>query len=116
MTMATDEQPSLFDLAEGMLAKELGQAIAEDAGRVQVWRDDAMAGLWWLACRRDEFTADDLVRMVGLPDTGTNKNNAVGAVFSGAARRGWIEPTGTYRKSRRVLSHARRITVWRGTV
>ena len=47
----------------------------------------------------------------GTPDTGPNRNNAVGAAFSGAARRGIITRIG-YRPSTRVLAHGRVVAVW----
>lgn len=106
--------PTLFDLTAGERAKERGQLEAEGADRIAVWKLEARDALAWLAARGEPFTADDLARLVGLPDTGPNRSNAVGAVFSAAARQGLIRSTGHYRKSRRTLSHARVVAVWCG--
>lgn len=96
---------------EELKAKGMADAAA---ARVE-WMWMAREAIDYLACTGREFTSDDLIRMVGLPrpGEGTNRNNAVGAAFSGAARRGVIERVGD-RKAQRVNSHARRLTVWRG--
>lgn len=58
-----------------------------------------------------DFTSEDLVRAVGLPDSPLpNSNNAVGAKM-----RSWSGRTQEvgYRKTVRITSHSRRIIVWR---
>lgn len=106
--------PMLFDIARGERAKEAGMSRAGSSYRVSVWKQDALGVIYDLAVTGDPFTADDVIRVVGLPDTGTNRNNVVGAVFSAAAKRGWIRNTGTYRKTKRAISHGRVVVVWVG--
>ena len=72
-----------------------------------------MVALLDLAEGGEPFTADDVIAKVGLPDAGTNRNNAVGAVFSAAARQGLIVRVG-YRNTRRVVGHARVVSIWAG--
>ena len=104
-------EPVTGHLAEGRRRKESGQAQAATAAAW--WTDAAMrwftrleAGAW--------VTADDLIEAIGLPNESVaNRNNSVGAVFSGAAKAGLIEPTNQVVKSSRRESHARRIVVWR---
>jgi hypothetical protein len=103
-----------FDLTAGEAAKEAGQTRAAGADRAWTWRGRALDAIRDLAATGVPFTADDVIAVTGLPDVGSNRNNAVGSVFTTAARRGWIVKTGHYRASRRVLSHARVIAVWVG--
>jgi hypothetical protein len=108
------DQGSLFDLELGERAKNLGQLQAGAADRAWAWRQQAEATIWDLASSGVPFTADDVIRLVGLPSYGTNRNNAVGAIFTACAKRGWITKTGSYRKARRSASHARMLAVWVG--
>ena len=58
-----------------------------------------------------EFTSENLIRAVGLPDTRlSNANNAVGAKMRALSTQS--EEVG-YRKSIRITSHSRRIIIWR---
>lgn len=107
-------QSSLFDLDAGADAKAAGQELAAGSDRAFAWRTRALDAVRDLASTGLPFTADDVIAAVGLPDVGPNRNNAVGATFTAAARRGWIVKTGHYRQSRRVLAHARMIAVWVG--
>ena len=108
------EDTPLFDLPAGDRAKSAGQQLAEYAADKWPWREKALNAIYDLASAGLPFTADDVIAVTGLPDVGPNRNNAVGATFSAAAKRGWIVQTGSYRKSRRVMSHARVIAVWIG--
>lgn len=88
-------------------------ALAQQA--VPDWTEDARDAIDYLAAAGRPFTADDLVTLVGLPrPSEPNRNNAVGAVLNGAARRGVIRRVAD-RSAARPLSHARRLTVWEGT-
>ena len=80
--------------------------------RVSQWKVDATAWLesQWAGV---EFTADDLVSVVGLPDEGINRNNVVGAWMSGQSKAGRIIWTGRFRKSARVVRHGNQQRVWR---
>ena len=91
---------------------EAGMRKALAAERVEAWKADA---LYWL-CGRPiglEFTADDLVDAVGLPDVGTNRNNVIGAFMRAQSATGRIEFTGELRKSERVVRHGNLNRVWR---
>ena len=61
------------------------------------------------------FTADAVTELVGFPRAGhgTNRNNAVGALMSACARKGWIRPHG-FRSAERSRSHARTLRQWIG--
>jgi hypothetical protein len=119
------EEPSLFpDLdppedpriarraaqAEAERLKTLGQGLAiEGAER---WHD---AALRWISKHPagEVLSADDLVDAIGLPNVSdTNRNNAVGACITAAAKSGLIERVG-WKKSERKLGHGRVIAVWR---
>jgi hypothetical protein len=108
------DRDTLFDLPGGERAKERGLLAAGSADRAWEWKHRALDAIHDLAATGQPFTADEVVAAVGLPDFGSNRNNAVGAVFSAATKRGWIVHTGVYRKSRRVISHARAVAVWVG--
>jgi hypothetical protein len=108
------EPDALFDLPLGEELARRGMAQAASSERAWVWGRDAEAAIRQLAASGVPFTADDLIRLVGLPSWGVNRNNAVGALFTSAAKRGLIVRTGHYRKSRRALSHGRMIAVWVG--
>jgi len=99
---------------DGERLKADGMAIAVAA--VPTWAAQARWAIDILAATGADFTSEDLVDLVGLPRgrPGTNRNNAVGAAFSGAARRGVIHEVGRRNASRPAL-HARRLTVWRGS-
>ena len=93
-------------------ARAFGEGLAFGADRVQVWKTDAA---FWLRGRLpgDEFTADDLVTAIGLPDRGPGRNNVVGAWFSAQSKAGRIEWTGRFAKSARVIGHRNLQRVWR---
>jgi len=97
----------------GEQLKREGMALAADAA--PAWLDDAWLALVDLVRSGRDFTSEDVVERVGLPrgTPGTNRNNAVGALFSAAAREGLIVRAG-FRKATRPDLHARLLTVWRG--
>jgi len=103
-----------FDAPAALDAKREGMARAERAERVQLWKRTADR---WLATVEPgaEFTADDLVESIGLPDQGVARNNVVGAWFSGQARLGRIVFAGRLAKSARVIGHRNLQRVWRRT-
>lgn len=101
-----------FDFGRGESEANKGMRKAEDAPRVQEWRN--AAGRWFmLLAIGDTFTADDLTKAVGLPDEGVNKNNVVGAFINGLANARFIQWTGGTVKSERVDRHTGMIRVWR---
>jgi hypothetical protein len=100
------EQPSLFDLSEGIRRKEEGLDLASRTRR------DALAAAkliaMQLAARRPDrtITIDDIQEVI-IP-MGINLGPAAGSVFRG---RDW-EFVGT-RKTKRKTSHARPVSIWR---
>jgi hypothetical protein len=92
-----------------------GIARAVEAPTVATWVDEAREVIDQYAALRVEFTSEDVTAIVGLPreGEGMNRNNAVGAVMSGAARAGTIRRVG-YRKATRPNQHAAILAVWVG--
>jgi alpha/beta superfamily hydrolase len=96
----------------GEQLRDQGQARALTAA--EEWAEAARACIEWLADQGQPFTSEDVVALIGLPDpsaTGSNRNNAVGAVIAGAARRGVIRRVG-YRNANRELLHAAVVAEW----
>jgi hypothetical protein len=104
---------TLFDLPAAHRARAAGQERAAAAEGAWSWGMRAHDVIAELARSGAEFTVDDLTSRIGLPSAGTNANNAVGAVFSSAAKRGEIVRVG-YRPSRRVVGHGRVVAIWTG--
>ncbi len=104
--------PLLEDPVWAAGARDAGMSHALRAQRVAAWKNAAND---WLARQPIGvlFTTDDLVRAVGVPDIGANRNNVVGAWTSGNARAGRIVFTGRLAKSRRVVRHAGMQRLWR---
>lgn len=108
----TDPQLSLtFDLPEAKRQAELGMDRASRAERVAIWKANAEGWIHSLPTGY-LFTADDLVRAIGLPEPGAEKNNVVGAIFSAQAKRGVIYFCGTFRRSQRVIGHGNLQRIW----
>lgn len=108
----TEQLEMFFDRARALQEAVDGMEKASKAERVQVWKANAAEWLGQLHYGV-EFTADDLVRAIGLPDSGVARNNVVGALFSAASKRGTIMFTGRFRKSERVIGHGNLQRVWR---
>jgi hypothetical protein len=104
------QQPE-FDFAESQRLAEIGMSYARDAARVEVWINCVNAWFNTLVSGT-EFTSDDLVRANGLPDSGANRVNAVGAWFSGKAKQHKIRFSGQMVKSQRVDRHRGLQRVW----
>ena len=101
-----------FDAFRAEDARQVGMGIADAAPRVRLWKEAADA--WFLRQPvGTEFTADDLVRVIGLPDQGVNRNNVVGAWMAGLAATERIAFTGRFRASERVVRHRNQQRVWR---
>ena len=90
------------------LARDLGAEQAIDNARE--WAERADRTIAYLASTGLEFTADDIRRRCGEPDS----PNALGAVFLNAQRQGRISLAG-YRRSSKVSRHAARVGIWIGT-
>ena len=94
-----------LELGLSLKAKGQAQAIrgADD------WHEMALK---WLSGTFGDFSADDLIEDIGLPNAvATNRNNAVGAAFTSARRLGLIRRVG-WIQSRRAESHGRVIALW----
>ena len=103
----------VLDLAEGMRRRDVGMARAS-AGVGEEWRSRARSVLEFVARSRGELTADDLwAAGLEVPEHGTN---AIGSVFTTAARDGLIENTHRTIRSARPGNHARAVPVWRSLV
>jgi hypothetical protein len=106
-----DEQASLFDRERSELEAQVGMNQASQAERVRLWK--MFAASWFdNLSRGDRVTSDDLIRLIGLPDSGPNRNNVIGAIFGAAARTGKIRFTGEMRKSERIARHVGLQRVW----
>jgi hypothetical protein len=101
-----------FDFMKGEEAATFGMNIAADARRVMMWKFHANQ---WLQKqpRGREFTADNLIRDIGLPDEGPNRNNVVGAWFGAQSKAHRIEFANRMHKSSRVDRHVGVHRVWR---
>lgn len=81
------------------------------------WRTRAERELLHMADSGKPFTSDDLVAVVGLPDSAHNPNaanSAVGALFRTAHSMKWITPIGV-EASKQPHRKGGMIRVWRGT-
>lgn len=98
-------------LAEGRRRRDEG---AEAAGStapgalVTSWRAEAATAMDALILGGQEFDADDLVDMVGMPP----RPNMLGGLFIGASRAKRIVPVG-YTQATRPSSHARIQRTWK---
>jgi hypothetical protein len=110
--MMTDQPLPGFD---GPALKAAGMEQATSAAGS--WVETALDAVAQLAATGRDFTSEDVIELVGVPHVGggANRNNAVGAMMSAAAKAGLARKTGRYVEARRPVSHARVVAVWRGT-
>jgi hypothetical protein len=99
----------------GQDLKAAGQALALDAAD-EDWTAAARRAIKWLAAQGRPFTSEDVTARTGLPSgaPGTNRNNAVGALMTSAAKAGLIAKTGERVPSQRPTSHGAEIAQWVG--
>ena len=110
---AARPKPKILDLEEGKRRRDAGMAKAAAAAE-PYWKAQARAILAELAISRTEITADDLWQSgLDVPD---GHANALGSIFTSAARDGLIENTHRTVRSARPGNHARAIPVWRSLV
>jgi len=80
------------------------------------WGQKAWAVVVALSRTGEEFTSDDVIEQVGMPD-GSHKpngaNNAMGPLFARAHTQGLIEPVGTA-QSKSPTRKGGLIRTWRG--
>jgi len=96
----------LFDRTESKRRKSEGLKLVEGHTESDYKASFEQAALSFAR----PFTADDVISLIGLPD---NHHNAVGAMFSGMAKRGLICKTGRYLPASRVASRARMLAEWK---
>lgn len=103
------EQVGLFDPVAGEARKRRGtESVLEHAPCA--WTRSAWNLLCAYAASGEPFSADDLVRNVGLPPD----RNAVGALFHHANQQGVIVKAG-WATGQRPEQRGRAIRLWRGT-
>lgn len=104
------------DRAASIAARQAGERAARNAADVAAWNGQARLAVLALAATGEPFTSEEVTARCGLPrgTVGTNRNNAVGALLSGAARRGLIRKTGRTVPSTRVSSHGAALAEWVG--
>jgi hypothetical protein len=79
----------------------------------QDWKKEARAAVRILCRTGDDFTGDDVWRLLAGVSASTPEPRALGAIIKEAAKDGLIHATGEYRKSIRKESHRRPLQVWR---
>ncbi len=81
------------------------------------WRDRAVQALDLYIAAGEPFTADDIVGLIGPPDSEhkpNGRNNAVGSLFKNAAKSGRIHTVG-YTRSTTPTRKGGLIAVWQRT-
>ena len=111
----THRDPQQMDLLLGLQLAESGMAQAVDHTN-RLWKDVARETIYHLAGAGVRFTSEQVTAHVGLPvgQVARDRNNGVGGVVNGIAKRGIITLVG-YRNSERAVSHARLLRIWKGT-
>lgn len=102
-----------LDIISALAGKADGMALALKPATLDEWRERFRSHVADRAPGAT-FTSEDVVDAVGLPtgEHGMNRNNAVGAMMSGLARRGLIRKTSRRVPSARPSSHAAELVVW----
>lgn len=77
------------------------------------WKQQAEAALELLCKIGNDFTGDDIWKLLEGTGVETEEPRALGAIITKYARDGRIYSVGTYRKSIRKESHRRPLAVWR---
>ena len=114
----SEMQGSLFDdpSSHGETLKEEGMARALNKKGLEEWQERVRVWAWHLDAGQ-RIVANDIIEMFGTPSGGTesNKNNAVGAIMNGLAKKGVLRKTGEYAKSSRPERHGAIVAVWERT-
>jgi len=101
-----------MSLTEGEKERNRGMRRVS-AGVSEEWKAEALTKLFYVACERAQFTADDVWdRGCAKPD----EPRAMGPIFMRAKSLGWIVPTENFAASRYTTQHARPIRVWKSLV
>lgn len=101
-------QLDIYAQAEAL--KQRGMAYAK-AAQPQEWKDRVNAVIETLALLGRPFTADDVSAAAG--DSPTGSQGAMGALMTGAAKRGLIVKTSEQTSQRRSV-HGKPVGVWVG--
>ena len=106
----------LYPVDPGPTGDELkAQGMALALNGASEWKDKAY--IFIRSCPEGmELTSENVTAACGLPTgkVGTNKNNAVGGVMSGAGRKGYLVFV-RYEKPKRSVLHSSPVSVWRRT-
>jgi len=96
-----------FNLTEGERLKTEGMALVTHTTS-HAWKADFRAYGIQLAETGLEFTAEDVIRVVGVP---LRHRNAIGAAMNSLARELKLTKVG-YRKAKRPSRHAAVVAIW----
>lgn len=102
------------DGTDSLAAKHAGIKIA--LTKHHEWQNEFRQAVTDLASLGEPFTSEDVVALVGLPTggVGVNRNNSVGAMMNGMAKRRIIRNSGMRAKSKRRTSHSAELVLWVG--
>jgi hypothetical protein len=114
--MEADREARRTNMAEGLAKKQEGIQKAIDHA-YEAWKDNFREHVAAWADKQVPFTSEHIIEEIGLPTgrIGLHKNNGVGAMMNGQARKGVIRKTGRHVTSRRPGSHGAELTEWIGT-
>jgi hypothetical protein len=98
------------------MSKEDGMALALSPEEINEWKRRFRRAVTLLAAEGNTFTSEDVIELVGLPRENVKKdrNNAVGAMMNGMAKRGVIRKTGRHVLSKRPTSNGAELNEWTG--
>jgi hypothetical protein len=94
------------------LRDEALEQVEDNANKA--WTDLVTKIISQLSNRLDFFTSDDVWdELKNYPEVQTHQPAAMGAMFKNAKHIGYIQPTSRFIASKRAVSHARPIRVWK---
>jgi len=104
------------ELKEAEFDRDKGAKLALMSPAVFEWKTRASEVIDRLALTGRPFTVDAVVEEAGLPkgEIGVNVNNAIGAMFLSAMKRGMIWTTGRRVPTQRRSNHGRLVAEWVG--
>jgi hypothetical protein len=104
------------DVDSGLRLKEEGMAKALKPDALAEWKERFRSTVERWASEGKWFTSEDVTDYLGMPVSplGMNKNNAVGAMMNGLARRKVIVKTTMRLPSHKPSSHGAELVVWKG--
>ena len=104
------------ELREGRFDRDISAQHALSSLAIVEWKARASTAIETLAQAGKPFTVDAVVEKAGLPngEIGVNVNNAIGAMFLSAMKRGLIWTTGRRVATTRRSNHGRLVAEWVG--